>query len=645
MELDYVDIKNFRSVKNQIIRFDEGCQVLVGINEAGKSNILRALSLLDPKAVSSTSDIRIELEDEEAVEESYVRFVFKLSPDEIEEVYKSVKAKFHTRDVEQPIIELGENKYTLREFCSRRNQGLYSVDVRKNTRLTKYWKLSAGYKVIGSWRRIKFPTEGISVELASKPETFQIVGVDFVNTALYKALDGTLLTAISATELNDMVGNETNQIVARELPNCVYWRYTEENHLPSRISSNEFANNPDVCIPLRGMFELAGYAGSEIGAAITHAKSQPPHIYTNLLKKVGAKSTKYLRGIWKDHKTITIELGKNGDFIEPVIKDDQVALNFENRSDGFKRFVSFLLIISAKVHTDTLTDTLILVDEPEIALHPSGARALMKELIEIGNKNYVVYSTHSIFMIDKDNIERHLIVEKKGETTVATKAEKSRIQDEEVLYSAIGFSMFETLKEKNIIFEGWNDKRLFETVRIAYLKSNPEKKDVLNQMGLTFAEGTKDVKNVAKFLELASRGCLIISDADGAGKQHKSVHENDRGYGRWITYADIFGVEASYITAEDFLEVTAILKRTKKFRSDNKALSELTEDKFGDKKPNVKVLEEWVKELRLDSEDHKKKMKALKCMLFDSLKKDEIVEDYTKVLDYICAFNFKESAS
>jgi predicted ATPase len=549
MKLDYVDIKNFRSIKNQLIRFDDGCQVLVGINEAGKSNILRALSLLDPNAVFSNADIRIELEDEKPGEDSHVRFVFKLNQNEIEEVYEAVRAKFHARDIEQPIVQLGEKKYTLREFCSLRNEAIYTVNIREDKRSNQYWNLYGTYKVIGGWRRIKLPTEGVRAELAGKPETLQIIGVDFVNTSLYKAFDGTLLTAITASEISDMIGAEAIKIVKRELPNCVYWKYSDEYLLPSRVNSVEFAKNPDACIPLRGMFELAGYTGAEIGEAITQAKSQAPHIYTNLLKKVGSRATKYLRGIWKDHKTITIELGKNGDFIEPVIKDDQVALNFENRSDGFKRFVSFLLIISAKVHTDTLTDTLILVDEPEIALHPSGARALMKELIEIGNKNYVVYSTHSIFMIDKENIERHLIVEKKGETTVATKAEKSRVQDEEVLYSAIGFSMFETLKEKNIIFEGWNDKRLFEAGRLTYLKANQDKKEALNPIGLTFAEGIKDVKNVAKFLELANRGCLIISDADGAGKQHKSLYESERGYGRWITYSDIFGDDASYVTA------------------------------------------------------------------------------------------------
>lgn len=48
MRLNHVDISNFRSIKSIVINFDPKCRVLVGINESGKSNILEALSLLDP---------------------------------------------------------------------------------------------------------------------------------------------------------------------------------------------------------------------------------------------------------------------------------------------------------------------------------------------------------------------------------------------------------------------------------------------------------------------------------------------------------------------------------------------------------------------------------------------------------------------
>ncbi len=46
MKLKYADIKNFRSIEDMKVEFQPHCRVLVGVNEAGKTSILRALSFL-----------------------------------------------------------------------------------------------------------------------------------------------------------------------------------------------------------------------------------------------------------------------------------------------------------------------------------------------------------------------------------------------------------------------------------------------------------------------------------------------------------------------------------------------------------------------------------------------------------------------
>ena len=278
------------------------------------------------------------------------------------------------------------------------------------------------------------------------------------------------------------------------------------------MNIDEFVANPDVCIPLKSMFELAGFTGEKIGSTIVAARQQQAHRYLNLLTRVSTAATNHLHSVWPDHKGVKIDLRANGLTIVPVVQDDQVPLDMANRSDGFKRFVSFLLQVSAKVKTAQLKNTLILLDEPEIALHPRGARSLMHELVSIGKSNSVVYSTHSIFMIDRENIDRHIIVEKKNEVTTTWRAEKSRVQDEDVLYGAIGYSICETVNKRNVVFEGWRDKELFRVVRDAKIKADKGLRPQFDDIGLTFAEGIKDVKHVTKFLELANRGCLIISE-------------------------------------------------------------------------------------------------------------------------------------
>lgn len=44
MKLDKIQIKNFRSIEDETIEIDNKCIIFVGKNEAGKSNILKAIS-------------------------------------------------------------------------------------------------------------------------------------------------------------------------------------------------------------------------------------------------------------------------------------------------------------------------------------------------------------------------------------------------------------------------------------------------------------------------------------------------------------------------------------------------------------------------------------------------------------------------
>ena len=64
MELEKVILFNFRSIKYVSIDFNHKCRILVGINESGKTNILKALSLLSEEAPISKDDIREPLPNE-----------------------------------------------------------------------------------------------------------------------------------------------------------------------------------------------------------------------------------------------------------------------------------------------------------------------------------------------------------------------------------------------------------------------------------------------------------------------------------------------------------------------------------------------------------------------------------------------------
>lgn len=639
MKLTKAVITNYRSIASTELDFSHGCQVLVGINESGKSNILKALQFLDTEINSDPNDLRMERGDESPVNEGAVQFHFDLNDQQIDKIYAALTSKTNADSISMPALIYQERPITLFEFCKMRCNGLYEIDIKTGYREFDYWALpEKSFSIIDGWKKSKVDGEFTLVNNSSAKSK---VGADqYFQSSLYNLVDQLTTEVITAEEIDAVIGAQVVAMMKNSLPKCVYWRYSDQYLLPSKVALASFIQDPNSCIPLKSMFELAGYKGDQISAAINGSRQSQPHRYINLLKRVSEAATKHMHSVWRDHKTVSIELQANGEEIIPVIKDEHIRLDMANRSDGFKRLVSFILQVSAKVKTSELRNTVILVDEPEVALHPRGAKSLMNELIQVGVSNTVIYSTHSIFMIDRDCIDRHLIVEKKNEITTIRRAEKSRVQDEEVLYSAIGYSIFETLKAKNIVFEGWRDKELFRVVQESAVKKDKSLKNSLDSLGLTFAEGVKDVRNVGKFLELANRPVLIISDGDAAGLNGQKEHQRTNSWGTWKTISEILA-NSSIVSSEDLLTPASIIKRTDQYRKKLSQLPGLTTDAFTTGTNAVRVLDTWLKNLQLEQEAHKEAMNQLKNFLFEKLRPEEIRHEAAGLIQYVSTFDFE----
>ena len=91
-------------------------------------------------------------------------------------------------------------------------------------------------------------------------------------------------------------------------------------------------------------------------------------------------------------------------------------------------------------------------------------------------------------MIDPDRIDRHYIVKKDHEITEIEEAKESNIFDEEVLLNALGYSVFEAIDKKVLIFEGWRDKKLFYVARD---NANKALRDKYEKVGYVMLKGRR----------------------------------------------------------------------------------------------------------------------------------------------------------
>lgn len=457
MKLSRVQIRNFRSISNITIRFEPRCRILVGINEAGKTNILRALAMLSAQEMPKADDVRVQPPHEEMSQEAYIRFVFSLDRDERLGIYEQLLKRVIASE-KLVMVHDGDTKKTLAQLCDATTEGLYTVNLLNPGKSFEYWAFPDTQVLIDDWL----------VPSKSCPDTITLQGRDNVPQTLKSALlvhksvvqDAHLdhLTPASIEVVQSVLGKAITSYVKENLPDCIFWSHNDNHLIPARLPLDSFAGNPKSCLPLKHAFSLAGV--DDIATEVDTAKKRSNGM-RNLLDRVAKKATQHIRNVWPEYKGISLDLRENGPNVETSVSDVHNLYDFARRSDGFKRFISFLLMVSAPTKTKTLTDVLILTDDPDAGMHPSGARHVRDELIRISNSNYVVYSTHSIFMIDRENIGRHIVVTKKDEVTGIQDADESSLHDEEVLFNALGFSFTEVLRKKNIVFEGWRDKELF----------------------------------------------------------------------------------------------------------------------------------------------------------------------------------------
>lgn len=563
MQLDRIDIHNFRSIKDVTLRFDNKGLILLGKNEAGKSNILKAIAAVFGEYKVSDKDKRKKINNEK-IDSYYVLAVFKLTKEEIKRVSdmysKENKVIFGKAVSIQDFVEQNFQEFLMRVHIGNSNKPSPA-----------YWSF---------------------------------------NEKEYDIIEGPNMKSLISGVLKVVEG------LYEENPfKCHYWQYRDSFLLPSSVSIPSFIADPNTCKGLQNLFLLCDR--ENIKSEFNNALSQDED-YIELLSQVSESVTTIFRSIWKDFKDTSIELTQNGDSIAIKVKD-KVRYSFEDRSDGFKHFVSILLMLSAPSRKNKISDhDIILIDEPDNSLYPTSARYLRDELLKISEKSFVIYATHSQYMIDPDCIDRHLIVEKKNDiTSIRQPEDKSCYSEDELLRNAIGTSIFECIRPHNLIFEGWLDKKLFET----FIASDRKRSSLFKEYGKVYLDGISGAKTLCQLLILADRKFIIIADSDDTSVSKKK--DFCKAYPDykdcWKGYADVI---PNISTVEDFLKPEYIERYLSNYYD--------SEFKYDSSKTAIQNIERVSKD-----KDTKQKIKA---ELITSAVKEDIRKEYDAFLDEIAKY-------
>ena len=263
---------------------------------------------------------------------------------------------------------------------------------------------------------------------------------------------------------------------------------------------------------------------------------------------------------WWSQRRHKIRYHADGDYFRIWIADDRrpgVEIELEARSKGFQWFFSFYLVFLVE-SDEGHKDAILLLDEPGIHLHPTAQQELIGFFENLSEKNQLLYSTHSPFLIDGEHLHRVRPVTE-DETGHSHVDVESWPKDRETIFplqAAAGYAMVRGLfrHRQNVLVEGISDYYYLHALsqQCVALKRTALPADIY----VTACGGTKLVGQFASLFLGQEVRPLVLLDGDDAGRVRRDalMKELYAGHGSAVLMLDeVLGRTGSEVEVEDIL--------------------------------------------------------------------------------------------
>jgi predicted ATP-dependent endonuclease of OLD family len=125
----------------------------VGVNEAGKSNILKALRLLDSVQISTDADKRNPLDDESYALKPEVTFSFLLDAGDHELLHSHLLSKVLVKNASQALYKTSGSSKTLKDLLLRHTAAAIWVNVEKHAKTNTSFLITDTLKMYSRWHK------------------------------------------------------------------------------------------------------------------------------------------------------------------------------------------------------------------------------------------------------------------------------------------------------------------------------------------------------------------------------------------------------------------------------------------------------------------------------------------------------------
>lgn len=336
---------------------------------------------------------------------------------------------------------------------------------------------------------------------------------------------------------------------------------------------------------------------------------------------------------WWEQRKHKFRYQIDGQFFRVWVSDDldPSEIELDQRSQGMQYFFSFYLVFLEEA-TKTHLNSILLLDEPGLHYHGTAQMKTVQFLRKkLSDKNQVLYTTHSPFMIDGDHFDDTKVVYEDDKTGYTKVSDDVWPTDKESLFplqAGLGYTIAQTLFQgkKQLIVEGLTDYSILKAMNqlLAKKKMKTLKDDII----ITPAGGISHLMPLASLLVGNDVKMAILLDADKAGiNKQKDLKEKlllDCVLINSLTKTDKIEIEDLF---PEKLYLEAVKQEYKDidltFTEEEKRIPEISKRVQALFKRKGQKLEKWIPAnvllewIQLDSKEHE--IQPQTCKYFESI--------------------------
>ncbi len=497
--LKKIEIKSYKNFKENTISFENNLTTVVGPNDSGKTNLLECVNLFNNPERLKDTDV------------CYYSDEF-LS-------HKTPKIRFYFN----PKLEFLKEYNITEDLC-------IEIDEKQLKLITKIPpKIVYNIRLmnISPFSVIKIPLpDGKTTKQLSPNRSLTLKNVEEIVALQF----GTRLKVLQERDLNwDWKKNQIDRSeevfdLIKKNVRIGFWKYRMEDfNLPTAIPLKNLVRKNKKNSLIYSIFQKATV---DINAFLDANSS----LKSNLLNRINEYLSNLIRNIWTQ-KDISFKFEfTTGNLLSFNIIENNRSIELENRGDGFKWFLLFLLTFSEKIGND-FENNILLLDEPGNNLHPGAQIQLLHQLEEISRKNQIIFTTHSPFLVNQLYPKRIVYLQReKGSTQITVHDPRKALVDECQLFSKLGFpfSTIPNWQEIALFVEGITDQQYIK--KIVLVKAYFEGEILLdfNRISVQPMGGLNNLRNYYTLAEHTKMQKFFLVDGDDAGREkQKDYKHND----------------------------------------------------------------------------------------------------------------------